>query len=411
MHIFSYVLITFIFLAASSTSDLSMKSDTTPEKTVIYTPLSLYVKLNLDMYALYHEFTHHLLTREQLKMFGFPEEAPGRPGRAVMRTQNLTKGSTERRCCRCGSAFTILPNGQYVSDTFCRYHAKKQPPFRKGTPYHGDYPCCNGNYMSEGCMTWQYHVTAESALHDIEFVQTKSKKHLNEITAGTVYALDCEMVYTTVGMEVVKVGLVGVDGLTVFESFVLPQNQILDYNTAYSGVSEKDLKGVSMTLQDVQSYMLKLLNKESILVGHGLENDLKALRLIHYNIVDTSVAFPHKHSKYHKKSLKSIAQEILHKEIQTSSKGHNCIEDARTCMELMLHKIHSDLEAKKCVVEDENKNSILQNIILPADLSTTKYNTEYQPAWSYSCNFACYSNSRYASDYLMPKNYNNCIYG
>lgn len=395
----------------SSTSDLSTKSDSQPEKTIIYTPLSLYLKLNLNMYALYHEFTHHLLTRDQLKMYGFPEEVPGRPGRAVMRTQNVTRGCTERRCCRCGSVFNILQDGRYVADTFCRYHSRKQLPYRKGHPYNGDYPCCNGSYMSEGCVTWQYHVTAESALHDVEFVKTKSKKHLNEVTAGTVYALDCEMLYTTAGMEVAKVGIVGADGLTVFESFVLPQNQILDYNTVYSGVTEKDLKGVTMTLVDVQTYMLKLLNKESILVGHGLENDLKALRLIHNNVVDTSVAFPFKHTKFHKRSLKSIAQEILSKEIQQSTKGHNCIEDARTCMELMLHKIHSDLEARPTLIEDENKNSILQNITLPVDYNTTSKYTEYSTPWPYSCNFACYSNSSFSSGYLMPKNYNNCIYG
>lgn len=324
-----------------------MESDSGTEKAVIYEPLSLYEKLNLDKYSLYQKFTPYLLTREQLKMFGFPEEVPGRPGRAVIQTQKLKEGSIDRYCCRCKTTFKILPNGDYVSDSICRYHPKKPIRFSSETPYHGDYPCCNGNIRSNGCKSREYHVTAESDLHNTEFIKTTRLKHINEIRAATVYALDCEMVYTTAGMELAKVGLVAVDGLTVFESFVLPQNPILDFNTEYSGVTPKHLEGVRMTLQDVQYYILKFLNQDSILVGHGLENDLKALRLIHYNIVDTSVSYPHKYKKHWKRSLKSIAQEVLGRSIQTSTDGHNCIEDARTCMDLMLYKIHSQLEDRK----------------------------------------------------------------
>lgn len=366
------------------------------------------------MFALYHEFSNYVLTEDQLRSNGFPEESPLNPGKIVVRNPNLAKNSTERRCVRCSTTFHIQSDGTYRADETCRYHARKQQPYRRGHPYRGEYPCCNGNYMSEGCVTCQYHVTTESVLHKVEFVKTKSKRHLNKVTSCSVYGLDCEMLYTTAGMEVAKVGVVSAEGLTVFESFVLPQNQILDYNTIYSGITEKDLKGVTMTLNDVQAFLLKLLNEDSILVGHGLENDLRALRLIHLKVVDTSVVFPHEHTRY-KKSLKSLADEVLNKQIQTSSNGHNCIEDARTCMELMLHKIDSDLVDRPPVTQDENKNSILQNTFPSSQavaFTAPKYSV-YEP-WPYSDYSYCgnsYRGNSFYSGFLMPKNYqNSCIY-
>ena len=35
------------------------------------------------------------------------------------------------------------------------------------------------------------------------------------------------------------------------------------------------------------------INADTVLVGHGLENDLRALQLIHSTVLDTSAVFPH----------------------------------------------------------------------------------------------------------------------
>ena len=49
------------------------------------------------------------------------------------------------------------------------------------------------------------------------------------------------MVYTGLGLELVKVTVVGVDGRLVYESLVMPENDIIDYNTRFSGITQKDL--------------------------------------------------------------------------------------------------------------------------------------------------------------------------
>lgn len=406
---------------SSSNNDSYPRIDTHIEKTKVYSPLPQYLKLNLEMYDLYHEFKPHILTLDQLQQYGFPRESHDRPGHIVI-DQNLKRGSTERICCRCHKGFYILPDGEYKSDSSCRYHPKKPLRYQKDHAYSGEFPCCNGNFMSEGCVTWQYHVSAESFLHDVVFVKSRSKRHLNEVTACTMYSLDCEMLYTTAGMEVAKVGIVGVDGLTVFESYVLPQNQILDYNTVYSGVTEKDLMNVTTTLLDVQTYILKLLNKDSILIGHGLENDLKALRLIHETVVDTSIVFPFQHSKFHRKSLKVVAKELLNKNIQQSANGHDSIEDARTCMEIMLHKINSDLQTRPPVIMDENQNILppmheykelcplitQHTFINPAHI----YKAPTMPPWSHRDKRYYFDHSfvnYYPGEYIPKKFYQECF--
>lgn len=52
------------------------------------------------------------------------------------------------------------------------------------------------------------------------------------------------------------------------------------------------------------------------MIGHSLESDLKALRIIHNKVVDTSVIFPHRMGPPLKRALKTITFECLQKIIQ-----------------------------------------------------------------------------------------------
>lgn len=48
---------------------------------------------------------------------------------------------------------------------------------------------------------------------------------------------------------------------------------------------------VTTTLKDIQEKLRKIIYKETILIGHSLENDLMALEIVHTNVIDTSVLF------------------------------------------------------------------------------------------------------------------------
>lgn len=88
------------------------------------------------------------------------------------------------------------------------------------------------------------------------------------------------MCYTTEGSELTRVTVVSSDYKTVYETLVKPENPILDHNTRFSGISEKDLQNVKTTLKDVQAALLNMFSDKTILIGHGMDADFRALRVL-----------------------------------------------------------------------------------------------------------------------------------
>jgi len=146
-------------------------------------------------------------------------------------------------------------------------------------------------------------------------------------------ALDCEMVMTASGPRLARISMVDVDGQLLYDTFVRPAEHITDYLTKFSGITAEILEGVETSLTDVQSRLLDLLSKDSILVGHSLENDFKALQLVHERVIDTVLLYPHPQGWPHRRGLKALAADFLKRQIKRDS-GHNSIDDARVAMEL-----------------------------------------------------------------------------
>lgn len=90
----------------------------------------------------------------------------------------------------------------------------------------------------------------------------------------------------------------------------------------FSGISEKTLQNVTRTLRDVQAVLLSMFNSKTILIGHSLESDLKALKLIHDMVIDTSILYPHKMGPPKKRALKTLCIENLKRIIQEDGKAH-----------------------------------------------------------------------------------------
>lgn len=76
------------------------------------------------------------------------------------------------------------------------------------------------------------------------------------------------------------------------------------------------LANETRSLRDVQAILMSMFHSKTILVGHSLDSDLKALKLIHNVVVDTSILFPHKMGPPKKRALKTLCIENLKRIIQ-----------------------------------------------------------------------------------------------
>ncbi|XP_049732158.1 RNA exonuclease 1 homolog isoform X3 [Elephas maximus indicus] len=298
--------------------------------------------------ALYSRLKEYLLTEDQLKDNGYPFPHPERPGGAVIFTaeEKKPKDASCRICCRCGAEYLVSSSGRCVRAEECCYHWGRLRRNRVAGGWETQYTCCSAAVGSVGCQVAKQHVQ-DGRKENLEgFVKTFEKEHPEDAHPG-VYALDCEMSYTTYGLELTRVTVVDTDMRVVYDTFVKPDNEIVDYNTRFSGVTEADLADTSITLRDVQAVLLSMLSADTILIGHSLESDLLALKVIHSTVVDTAVLFPHRLGLPYKRSLRNLMADYLRQIIQDNADGHSSSEDASACMHLMVWKIREDAKTQR----------------------------------------------------------------
>ncbi|XP_076839074.1 RNA exonuclease 5-like [Brachyhypopomus gauderio] len=168
------------------------------------------------------------------------------------------------------------------------------------------------------------------------FVCTQTDDHVTD--SSPLYGLDCEMCVTQAGTELTHVAVVDSRGRCILDELVKPLNPIISYCTKFSGITPAVLAPVTTRLQDVQSKLLKLLPPDAVLVGHSLDNDLRALKLIHLHVIDSSLLYRREFGQRFK--LKHLAQVILKREIQREEViGHDPCEDACAALQVVQYFI------------------------------------------------------------------------
>lgn len=246
-------------------------------------------------------------------------------------------------CSRCIMKFKRTDVKRKV---MCKYHPSKKIYNFDKKIY--EYPCCGETSESVssqrlGCQVFQHHVFKDegySLLSKISpFVDTE------KVDGETnVISIDCEMGFTTLGYEMIRLTMIDFfTSQVLFDKVTRPIGEIIDLNSRYSGIYEIN-KDNSISYEEVLKEILgpRMINRNSILIGHGFENDLNVIRLIHDKCIDTSIMFLRK-GKY-KQALKDLAFKILGTKIQTGE--HDSAVDAITTMNLVKKYLNIPLDKK-----------------------------------------------------------------
>ena len=275
-------------------------------------------------------------------------------------------------CDRCKTRFQVFPgrreDGSLTSNSTCSYHWGKPvaPSKNQGEKGHPEkkYTCCNEPVGTlAGCTTADNHVFKAGEVKRMATVlQFENTPPNPDAPTNRAVCLDCEMCYTVHGMELVRMTATAwPSGEEILDVLVRPMGEILDLNSRFSGISaqllanapryhevsggeEDGITDASSHLQIVSSpseareLLFRHISPETPIIGHALENDLAATRIIHPFIVDSALLFPHRFGLPYRNSLKALMSKHLQRDIQMMSDdklGHDSKEDARAAGELV----------------------------------------------------------------------------
>jgi RNA exonuclease 1 len=187
------------------------------------------------------------------------------------------------------------------------------------------YNCCSRSVSDgEGCSHGP-HVFYESKVEDLHarYQFSLLQPGADSSTALDVAAIDCEMIYTTGGMRVARVSVVDGSGKEVYDQLVRmdPGVEVMyvaypsafhctdlssDYITRFSGITPEIYAKAVLPLASIRKTLDSLINADTILIGHALDNDLKTLRIIHHKCVDTALLFPHRSGPPYRRALRDL---------------------------------------------------------------------------------------------------------
>jgi DNA polymerase III epsilon subunit-like protein len=197
-----------------------------------------------------------------------------------------------------------------------------------------------------------FYLTADSAspasLDSTEFLPLPVVS--TEHTKRKAVAIDCEMVGVADNRSELAL-LCAVDcltGETLINSFVQPDEPVLDWRTGVSGVSPAVMAAaqaegrVLAGWEAARAMLFRHVNADTVIVGHSVNYDLRVLRISHTKIVDSSILAGEAVFGMNKKfrrlwGLKQLCQDLLGLIIQDwPGEGHDCLEDSLAARELVL---------------------------------------------------------------------------
>ncbi|RTE73091.1 hypothetical protein BHE90_012490 [Fusarium euwallaceae] len=173
-------------------------------------------------------------------------------------------------------------------------------------------------------------------------------------------AFDCEMAGVEGGRSEV-VSICAVDFFTgeiLMNSLVKPREPISEWRSHIHGITPS-IMSIAVTLQQAldgweaaREELWKHINEHTVLVGQSLQNDLKALRVVHIKVVDTAIvtaeaAFGKGKRTGRRWGLELLCKDLLHVQIRLGSGIHDGLEDAMAARELALWCLCHPIELQR----------------------------------------------------------------
>ncbi|KAH9809019.1 hypothetical protein DFH28DRAFT_992519 [Melampsora americana] len=316
----------------------------------------LFEKINLGRQMAWLEIDRiekYLLTNEKMIELDYVIEVPDEDEEI-----DIDASGTEQMCERCKEYFVVSRVRLPGDEEECTFHWGKQVFERIDGVKQKVYSCCNSIEADNRPCTKGRHVfidkTPEISHSREPFIRLPL---IGAQTTIPLVALDCELVYTTAGMSIARLTVIvpkttsegGLEFESLLDEFVrLPKAvKIIDLNTRFSGIqSEGELETARFDLNELREELVNLgVDAGTVICGHGLENDLKALRIVHQRCIDTVDLFPHPRGLPMRMSLKKLSSIFLNKLVQNSDPeiGHDSFEDASIALELIKYKIEHEL--------------------------------------------------------------------
>lgn len=280
----------------------------------------------------------------ELRMLCIPKDKLIKFGYIMETPEPIAVPDNERTCHRCKQEFKL---SEVMSIVDCRYHSGKVIKNQLGTRI---YLCCGGilgETDTDPCAKSDHHVFYWQGPQELHHIQPfQHTTNLWGVRKGSLEAvgIDCEMGFTSRGFELLRITAIDfVSGEEVFDILVKPKGEVLDLNTRWSGIAE--IKEEALTFEDSIELLGEIVDANTVMIGHGLENDMNSMRLIHEKIVDTAILYPkHKATPTFRYSLKQLAFQYLGRSIQSGQ--HDSGEDSLAAIDVAKYFITQDLSLK-----------------------------------------------------------------
>jgi RNA exonuclease 1 len=287
---------------------------------------------------------------ESLAGHGYIMEAPSDVTVAATRFAHRRTGNVET-CERCGRHIQVFPEEPgkkcVVTGESCRFHWSRKSK-ESGTL---TYPCCGNPIGSEGCTTHFSHVFKTSDLKRLaDALQFQTTPENPKADPTLAVALDCEMGYTSHGMELIRLSAVKwPSGEKLMDVLVQPVGTVLDPTRQdFAALAASDRLHIMQSPAAARELFFSYISPQTPLIGHAIENDLTAMRVIHPVVIDSALLYPHRSGLPYRLGLKHLAKLHLDRYIQVNiGKGHDSLEDARATGDLVRVKIREDYKFMK----------------------------------------------------------------